>query len=233
MAFYARFSCLILVLPEMNLRFCFHHIAAVLLLALPLAPEARAQVSPPTRTTTVTVGPDSARVSTPAVPDSVRRTARLFGLKMTKPTKAGVLAALLPSAGQIYNRRWWKLPLVYGALGGTVYGELYYQKRFRAFVDASNIRNDGDPETVDEGEFTRDRQDSQIARGINVYRRQRDIFVAYTALAYGLQILDAVVDAHLRDFDISDDLSLQWDPTVLRMPTASAVPGIGVTLTFK
>lgn len=209
------------------------HAAAVLLLAWPLAREARAQTTSATQTTVVTAGPDSAQVSTPVVPDSVRRTARLFGLKMTKPSKAGLLSALLPGAGQMYNRRWWKLPLVYGAVGGTMYGEFYYQTLYKAFVHAKKVRNDGDTATVDNGEYTKQYPDNSIDLGINRYRNRRDTFVAYVAVAYGLQILDAVVDAHLRDFDISDDLSLRWDPTILRMPTATSTPGIGLTLTLK
>lgn len=216
----------------MNLRSRLSKLAAATLLALPLAAQAQTTdtgVVP----TAVTTGPDSARVSTTVVPDSVRRTARLFGLKMTKPAKAGLLAALLPSAGQIYNRRWWKLPLVYGAVGGTLYGELHYQKLYRDFADVYNARTDGDPNTNTEKETTQGRTNDYVKRGVIVYRRQRDSFVAWTALAYTMQILDAVVDAHLRDFDISDDLSLHWEPTLLRMPTAAATPGVGLTLTLK
>lgn len=212
-------------------------VTTLLLLASLLARIASAQTPTttdiPLRTATVTEGPDSARVSTPVVPDSVRRTARLFGLKMTKPTKAGVLSALLPGTGQIYNRSWWKLPLVYGAVGGTVYGEIRYQLLYREFADVYNARTDGDPNTTKETQRTIGRTDEYVKRGVIVYRRQRDSFVGWIALAYGMQILDAVVDAHLRDFDISDDLSLRWDPTLMRMPTAAATPGIGLTLTLK
>lgn len=214
----------------MKLRSCFRNLAATLLLALPLASETYAQVSPPTNTTVVTAGPDSTRVSTPVVPDSVRRTARLFGLKMTKPSKAGLLSALLPGAGQLYNRRWWKLPLVYGAVGGTLYGELFYQRYYKAFVDAKDNRSNGRPDT---NELTQNFSNIGIEQNLNRLRRQRDVFVAYVALAYSVQILDAVVDAHLRDFDISDDLSLRWEPTMLHMPTAAVAPGLGLTLTFK
>ena len=163
----------------------------------------------------------------------MRRTARLFGLKMTKPTKAGLLAALAPGAGQIYNRSWWKLPLVVGAVGGTVYGEIYYQRLYRGFADAYNARTDNDSTTNVETSLTIIRSTEQVRRGVIVFRRQRDSFVGWIALAYGMQILDAVVDAHLRDFDVSDDLSLRWDPTLLRMPTAGPTPGIGLTLTLK
>lgn len=183
---------------------------------------------------TITAGPDSAQVSTVVVPDSVRRTARLFGLKMTKPTKAGLLSALLPGAGQLYNGRWWKVPLAVGAVGGTVYGEIFYQQRYTEFADGFNARTDGDPNTVDTGpRSSLLRSSDEVKRGVNIYRRQRDTFLAYIALAHAVQILDAVVDAHLRDFDISDDLSVQWEPSVLRMPTLAAAPGVNLTLTFK
>jgi hypothetical protein len=212
---------------------CFRTTATVFLLMLPLlaTTKAHGQISPATTTTTVTAGPDSAQVNTVVVPDSVRRTAKLFGLKMTKPSKAGLLSALLPGAGQIYNRRWWKLPLVYGAVGGTLYGELFYQRRYKIFIQARDNRISGLP---DNNSITQGLQGNTIDRGINLYRRQRDVFIAYVALAHAAQILDAVVDAHLKDFDISDDLSLRWEPTLMHIPTAAvATPGIGVTLTFK
>ncbi|MBC6696573.1 DUF5683 domain-containing protein [Hymenobacter sp. BT190] len=184
--------------------------------------------------TTVTAGPDSTQVSTVVVPDSVRRTARLFGLKMTKPTKAGLLSALLPGAGQLYNGRWWKVPLAVGAVGGTVYGEIFYQRLYTEFADGFNARTDGDPNTVDTGpRSSLLRSSDEVKRNLNRYRTQRDTFLAYIALAHAVQILDAVVDAHLRDFDISDDLSVQWEPSVLRMPTVAAAPGVNLTLTFK
>jgi hypothetical protein len=213
---------------------CFRvrNLAAATLLALPLAHRVQAQVRPPTQTTVVTAGPDSAQVSTAVVPDSVRRTARLFGLKMTKPSKAGLLSALLPGAGQIYNRRWWKLPLVYGAVGGTLYGELFYLSRYKLFVKESENRLKG---IVGTNTLTQKLTGAAVDANLYAYRTQRDTFIAYVALAHAAQILDAVVDAHLRDFDISDDLSLRWDPTLLQLPTAgrTPTPGIGLTLSFK
>lgn len=218
----------------MTSRFRTLALAAALILPL-LSPEAHAQTSGTDipRTATVTAGPDSAQVSAPVVPDSVRRTARLFGLRMTRPTKAGLLSALLPGAGQLYNGRWWKVPLAVGIVGGTVYGEILYQQRYREFADALNARNDPDPNTNAETDRTRLLPNSTVERGVNVYRRQRDTFVAWIALAYSIQILDAVVDAHLRDFDISDDLSVRWEPTLLRTPTAATAPGVGLTFTLR
>ncbi|GAA3998881.1 hypothetical protein GCM10022408_07250 [Hymenobacter fastidiosus] len=195
-----------------------------LLLTGALAPAARAQA-------VMTAGPDSTQVTTTAVTDSSRRTEQLFGFRMTRPAKAGLLSALLPGTGQIYNRKYWKLPLVYGAVGGTIYGEIYYQRLYKEFKTAyaGLLQN---PKIAPSGP-NKDviGMDSSIAyRGIVANRRPRDQFYFYIGVAYALNILDAVVDAHLRDFDISDDLSLHWEPSMLWVPTALPAPGITLTL---
>ncbi|GAB3236199.1 hypothetical protein GCM10027346_26670 [Hymenobacter seoulensis] len=185
---------------------------------------------------TVTTGPDSARVATrsSAVSDSLRRTERLFGMRVTRPQKATLLALVLPGAGQIYNHRYWKLPLVYGALGGTGYVLFFYQSRYKEYVKGKEQLLTGVPLAELSGENVRKETSAEnVQRGIVFYRRNRDTYIAYTALAYGITVLDALVDAHLRDFDISDDLGLRLDPALL--PTTTAVPrtGLAVTLYFK
>lgn len=177
-----------------------------------------------------------------AVADSAKRTEHLFrafgypGIRLTKPGKAALLATILPGAGQIYNRRWWKLPLVYGALGGMVYGEYHYQTGYREFADAYNnitgavinqatgkVYKIGDAELGDRAKLVR--SVDGLNSGIVFYRGYRDVFYLYIALAYSLQIVDALVDAHLKDFDVSDDLALHWEPTLLAGPgQATALP---------
>ncbi|PJJ48036.1 DUF5683 domain-containing protein [Hymenobacter chitinivorans] len=197
--------------------------ATLLATLLAAAAPARAQV--------VTAGPDSAVVSTPPVTDASRRTAKLFGIAMTEPSKAGLLAVMLPGAGQIYNRKFWKLPLVYGAIGGTLYGEFFYQSRYKEYLTAlDDFANKRKPSGPNAAQI---RDSSYAVRGLRVYRTQRDVFIAYSALAYSLTVLDAVVDAHLKDFDISDDLGLQWQPTLIWMPTAAVTPGLSLTLTLN
>ena len=169
-----------------------------------------------------------------AAADSAKRTERMFrafgyeGIRLTRPGKAALLAALLPGAGQIYNRRWWKLPLVYGALGGTIAGEIFYQQRYTQFATAYN--NLTNPNALNNGVRYRIGDEAlgaqaknfktvdAINSGIVFYRGYRDIFYLYIGLAYGLQIVDALVDAHLQDFDVSNDLSLHWQPQLLPTP---------------
>lgn len=189
------------------------------------------------RAQTVTVGPDSARVTTQAAPDTSRRTERLLGMRVTRPQKATLLALVLPGAGQVYNRRYWKLPLVYGAVGGTGYGLYFYQKAFREYREGkeeyARLLRDNPNATLSQLSGPRVKLETSTANlqsGLVQYRRYRDTFIAYTALAYGITILDALVDAHLRDFDISDDLGLRLDPAVLH--TAAPLPRAGLALTF-
>jgi hypothetical protein len=181
-----------------------------------------------------------------AVADSAKRTERMFrafgyeGIRLTRPGKAALLAALLPGAGQIYNRRYWKLPLVYGALGTVVGAEIFYQMRYREFVDAYAIVTRypdllrSDKLGPQARRFT---TAAGIQSGVVFYRGNRDLFYLYCGLAYGLQVVDALVDAHLRDFDVSDDLSLHWQPALLPVPGQAlglpTAPGLSLALRVK
>ena len=177
---------------------------------------------------------------TEAIADSAKRTERLFGLRLTRPGKAALLAAIAPGAGQIYNGSWWKLPLVYGSLGGIGYAGYYSQKGFNEYAEAYNAIVDGKSKVGDPGFGTRARQERSLQaldRGITFYRGNRDLFILYFGLAYGLQIVDALVDAHLKSFDVSDDLSLHWEPALLPVPGSPfglpTAPGAVVALRFK
>ncbi|MFC6224478.1 DUF5683 domain-containing protein [Hymenobacter artigasi] len=189
-----------------------------------------------------------------AAADSARRTEHMFrafgfkGIRLTRPGKAAMLALVLPGAGQIYNHRYWKLPLVYGALGGVIYGEYFYQKGYREFADAYNNITDSkiNPQTgvaykVLDGNLGDRAKLVRSVDGLNTgvifYRGYRDIFYLYIGLAYGLQIVDALVDAHLQDFDVSDDLSLHWEPRMLAVPGQTSflptAPGVMFALRVK
>ncbi|GAA4045453.1 hypothetical protein GCM10022409_34360 [Hymenobacter glaciei] len=209
---------------------------------------ARAQVvdpnAPPTRTSAEIMADTTERrevVVTPAAKrqkaaaDSAKRTEHMFrafgykGIRLTRPGKAALLAAILPGAGQIYNHRWWKLPLVFGAVGGTIAGEVFYQQRYKQYATAYNHIIDSDYNSETKATFkigdralgTQARNALSVDgldRGVQYYRGYRDIFYLYIGLAYGLQIVDALVDAHLQDFDVSNDLSLHWQPQLLPTP---------------
>ncbi|AMJ66685.1 DUF5683 domain-containing protein [Hymenobacter sp. PAMC 26628] len=233
--------------------------AALLLLVLGAAwgpRAARAQVLDPTNPNVVNpaappvVRPDTARIRKPTLADkrkknaedSLRRTETLFGMRVTPPAKAGYLA-LVPGLGQIYNRRWWKLPLVYAGLG-TVAGILIFeQQALTEYSNASNllqtdsaVRAKPFPNAALGPRAGKEISADAIQNGIVFYRHYRDGFIFYTGIVYGLQVLDAIVDAHLKTFDVGDDLTLHWQPTMLWAPGAPGVPvvpGVAVALHFK
>ncbi|MEJ2004523.1 MAG: DUF5683 domain-containing protein [Cyclobacteriaceae bacterium] len=124
------------------------------------------------------------------------------------PRRASLYAAILPGAGQIYNKKYWKLPLVYGgfvALGLTVdfYNDLY--KQFRAdifgFLENPNY-NSSTGATLEQSRTLADNA-----------RRDRDFWIAMTGVFYLLQIADAHIDAHLKEFDLNPNLKLSLEPT--------------------
>jgi hypothetical protein len=140
------------------------------------------------------------------------------------PLKATVMAAVLPGAGQVYNRKYWKLPILYAGMGTCVYFIADNTREYRKWRDSYIAANDGDPATVPAYDPAKYRLDYAQ----DLYRRWTEL--SYMALlgVYILQVIDANVDAHLFYFDVSPDLSLQIHPSLLN--TGRAYPGIGISL---
>lgn len=135
---------------------------------------------------------------------------RVRNIPPRDPVKATWMAVGLPGLGQIYNRRYWKLPLVYGAFAGASYFLASNQIRFARARDSyrASIGLSGYTMHPDYANY----QSQQIATDRDYYRRNRDIAIGVMAGVYLLQIVDAVVDAHLSTFDVSDDLSYRLRP---------------------
>ncbi len=120
-------------------------------------------------------------------------------------------AALFPGLGQIYNRRYWKLPIVAGGAVGITYAITWNNKYYEAYTYAYRDLNDNDPNTNYHikllGEDAASKS-SLITNRQQTFRRQRDLSIIIGVLFYGLCVLDAYVDAELFNFDITDDISL-------------------------
>ncbi len=126
--------------------------------------------------------------------------------------KATILSAIFPGAGQIYNGSYWKLPIVYGGFAILGYIIDFNNRGYQRFKTAYNYATDGDDSTVDE--FNGAYSDTVLENTRNSYRRYRDMGIVYLAGFYLLNIIDAHVDAYLRRYDISDNLSMKIEPTV-------------------
>lgn len=143
------------------------------------------------------------------------------------PRKAAYYSAVLPGLGQIYNREYWKVPLVYAALGVSTGVFIWNMDKYREFRDAYRARaaNTNNPDFKDA--YPRySPEDLKYLR--DAYRQYVDYSVLVFVAAYALNIVDATVFAHLRQFDIKNDLSLRISPRLIDNRTL----GIGLNISF-
>lgn len=135
--------------------------------------------------------------------------------RIVEPSRAAMYSAVLPGLGQIYNRKYWKLPIVYGGFAALGYWAVFNHDNYIRYQTAIELRTDGNPHTVDE--FADDaRFTEEVMRDyMNFYRRNRDRTLIWTAGFYALNIIDALVDAYLFDFDVSEDLSIRVEPGLM------------------
>lgn len=148
------------------------------------------------------------------------------------PKKAALYSTVLPGLGQVYNKKYWKVPVIYVGFGALAYSLNYNQTKFIKYRTAYKYRIDGDPTTVDD--YVDKYNDDNLNTLQKYYHRYRDLSVIGMAVLYVLNIVDASVDAHLFSFDVSDDLSMDIQPTLIN--TASINPnyttGIGIKIRF-
>ncbi|MDR0729808.1 MAG: DUF5683 domain-containing protein [Prevotellaceae bacterium] len=129
------------------------------------------------------------------------------------PSRATIYSAMLPGLGQIYNGDYWKLPIIYGGLLFTCYLVDFQSTQYNRYRTAYNLVSDGDPATVDE--FNGRLAENKLQYYRDNSRRSRDYAILFTVLVYVLNIVDANVFATLHDFDVSDDLALHINPTMM------------------
>ena len=149
------------------------------------------------------------------------------------PAKATLLSTVLPGAGQYYNKQYWKLPVLYGAFAGLIYLIDFNSVRFNTFKRAYIQRADGDSTTIDS--YVDIYSQDNLFELQQFYRRNRDLSIAGLVLVYVLNIVDAHVFAHLYDFDVGEDLSLQVTPHLNYQPHsnfAATQSGISLKLRF-
>ena len=121
-----------------------------------------------------------------------------------RPTKASFYSALLPGLGQAYNKKYWKLPIVYGAIGTSIYFYINNNKKYNNYRDAYKRRLQGFND--DEYQYL---DDSRLIQAQRFYQRNRDLSLLVTVAFYVLNIVDANIDAHLAQFNVNDKLSFQ------------------------
>ena len=143
------------------------------------------------------------------------------------PRKALLYSAVFPGAGQIYNKKYWKAPIVWGGIGLLVYAVDFYNQGYNQFrSELFGVLETGaafSPSGYNE---------SQLRTLTDAYRRQRDFFVVLTGMFYLLQMVDAHVDAHLKEFEVNPRLNISLRPQMENNVFTGTTTGFALTLRF-
>ncbi|MDR0815378.1 MAG: DUF5683 domain-containing protein [Bacteroidales bacterium] len=151
------------------------------------------------------------------------------------PAKATIMSAVLPGLGQIYNRKYWKVPLAYALIGTSTYFLIHYQNEFQRYRRAYIDLKDGDVYTNSHKDLEiPSYQDEEriITYGKDLYRKYRDYAIIAVVLSYLMNVVDANVDAHLFDYNVDDNLSIHAQPKIFYDDLLQS-PKIGVNLCFS
>lgn len=151
------------------------------------------------------------------------------GVDLKSPRTAMFRSIMFPGLGQLYNKSYWKIPVIYAAIGGATYLAIFNQGQYHRFKKA--YRQDVDQE-IHEFSGRLDRESLKFYRD----KYQKDMELSYIGIVavYGLNILDAFVDAHLQSFDISEDISMKVKPGLQQINLGySTSPSAGLAISFN
>ena len=150
-------------------------------------------------------------------------------LQTHSASKAVLYSAILPGAGQAYNKKYWKIPIIYAGIGALIYAIDFNQKNYSTFKSAYIARTDNDSSTTDNyPRYT----SGNLRTLFEFYRRDRDLCYILVSSLYILNILDAYVDAELFYFDVSDKLTLHSSPFILNSLGGDKIGGLSLRLVF-
>ncbi len=153
------------------------------------------------------------------------------------PERAAMLSAVVPGMGQFYNKKYWKIPIIYvayGFLGYYIWQNNFYYNQFRsAYFDFQQTGTVKYNEFDLKGMTPNLNEEEQLLKGIDTYQRWRDMNVIGATLLYFLNVIDATVDAHFFDYDVSNDLTLHIKPIIYNNVFALNQYGISCYLKLK
>jgi len=150
--------------------------------------------------------------------------------KRHSPKKAIWMSAILPGLGQGYNKRWWKIPIIYAGFAGLGYGLYHFSTNYNGYRGAYRIAVDGDSTTNASFKGTSSADELKFYRDSN--KRNLDIMSVITALWYIINIVDAAVDAHLFHWNVDDKLALDIQPMIPQM-SGKGVAGLNLQFSFR
>ena len=201
-------------------------------------PGAKRDTIPPRSRDTVKPGdPRDTKNAVIITGDTVINAVKKDSVRKHSPRKAAIRSAILPGLGQIYNRKYWKLPLVYAAVGIPTYLIFYNKQWYDHARYALSVASDPPVDSQELASVHPELRALTAGGQVNALRNYRDEFrknmdysILITILAWGLNIIDATVDAHLKDFDVSDEISMLVKPVIM---TGTRAPGLSLVFSLK
>lgn len=154
------------------------------------------------------------------------------------PKKVLKRSLMIPGWGQVTNKQLWKVPIVYGLLGGLTYYSIQLHSDYKDYRAAYYNLNPNTPDDLKfgptPGYIAENSNLEALRQNRNFYRNRRDLVYVFIGLSYALNAIDAYVFAHLRSFDVSDDLSLRTDlePVLIAQNSYRSVPTVSFTINF-
>lgn len=149
-------------------------------------------------------------------------------LKVYNPKKATTLSAILPGLGQVYNKQYWKLPIIYGGYAVIGHYIKFNNDMYHEFQEALTFETDNNTTTLNPfPNFSK----NSLERNMEFWRRNRDLLIIFTGVYYLLNIVDAHVFAHLNEFDTNNDLSIKIRPNIENINSDNLV-GISIFISF-
>jgi hypothetical protein len=156
-----------------------------------------------------------------------------FSKKITvfkpRPARSAFLSAIVPGAGQIYNKKYWKAPIVWAGLAAFTY--MYFSNNSEYQSAKTSYLSLLDTVSTNNIAYNGSINLNQVTQYKNNYRNNRDLALVLGVLFYGINIIDATIDAHLMSFDVSDNLSMKVQPSVIELPQSYAFGG-GLTFSY-
>ena len=182
--------------------------------------------------------------------DTVPVPVSLKPVRKGDPMKASMMSAVFPGGGQIFNRKYWKLPIVYAGFGVLLYttssNSKNYQMYYKGYMDFTDDIKEtdsyldfvpGDRESYDpiypgSNPASTALVEERMLRLVDYHKRYRDLSIILMGVWYMASILDANVDASLMEYDVSDNLELSFFPSMINLPGRSSVAGLNLHLTM-
>lgn len=146
------------------------------------------------------------------------------------PAKAAFYSALVPGMGQVYNKKYWKVPIIYAGLATSIYFYVDNNKKYNDFRNEYKDRLNGTSHYQDDDPYFGPLDNGRLIEGQKFYRRNRDLSAFITVAIYVLNIVDANVDAHLMQFNVNEKLTVRPD---LYQNEINYKQNVGLTLNYK